>query len=318
MTGTLTPPADLADLGEWLDGLIQDLAEHPDAAVRERVAALLDGVDALHRAALGRLVGLLQAPGAEATWARVQRDPIVRATLLLYDLLPQTERERAEEALETIVPYIESHGGTLELRGVADGAVTVRLGGACQGCSGSAMTLRRVVEEALRNRFDGFQRLLVEEPPQAPVLRIPPPTPTGGDPLRGKRALPVLVARPAPRWQDAAALADLPPGALVRKQIEGEPILLCNVGGEIYAYRDACPDTPLALSLGHLDSEAIVCPWHGCRFDARTGQRLIHRGTNLATYPVAVTVSEDIVRVAVNVPGPSPPAGPAIAVSNRS
>ena len=80
-------------------------------------------------------------------------------------------------------------------------------------------------------------------------------------------------------------------------------ILLCNVGGDVFAYDDACPDTPLTLSNGSLDGEQIVCPWHGCRFDARTGQRVIHRGTNLARYPAEM--DGDVVRVAVNERGPA-------------
>src|SRR5919199_3765914 len=88
----LTPPDDLAALGEWIDGLIQGLAAHHDAGVRERVFALLDGVDALHRAALGRLVAILRAPGAEGAWERALADPVVRAVLEIYDLLPLGER----------------------------------------------------------------------------------------------------------------------------------------------------------------------------------------------------------------------------------
>lgn len=306
----LTPPEDLAALGEWIDGLVQGFADHPDAAVRERVFALLDGVDALHRAALGRLAALLQAPGAEAVWAQARQDRLIRTTLLLYDLLPRSEWEQAEEALAAVSPYIESHGGRLELRAVVDGVVTVRLTGSCQDCAGSPVTLRRVVEGALRDGFGGFQGLRVETPsPPTRLLAPAPPVPATG-PTRGKRALPVvetsaaLPPRPlAPRWHTTIARAELPPGALRGLRVAGEPVVLCNVGGEVFAYRDACPDTPLALSPGHVAGEAIVCPWHGCRFDARTGRRLEHRGTGLAPFPVAIV--GHTIRVAVNVPGPT-------------
>lgn len=318
----LTPPDDLADLGEWVDGLIRDFADHPDEGVRERVFALLDGVDALHRAALGRLAALLQAPGAEAVWAQARHDRVIRTVLLLYDLLPQSERERAEAALAAVSPYIESHGGKLELLGVAEGVVTVRLGGSCQDCSGSAVTLKRVVEGALRDGFPGFRELRVESPPPPPPRpMVPAPSPGASEQLLGKRALPVVAASAppasrAPRWHDVATLDDVPPGTLRGVQVAGAAVLLCNAGGDLFAYGDACPDTPLALALGQLDGDEIVCPWHGCRFDARTGRRLVHRGTGLKSFPV--TIEEDAVRVAVNVPGPAYNGGRAIAVSNRS
>ena len=312
-TDLLTPPDDLAALGEWIDGLIQGFAAHPDDDVRERVFALLDGVDALHRAALGRLVTILQAPGAEGAWAGAQADPVIRTVLLLYDLLPQSERARAEEALAAVIPYIESHGGTLDLLDVAEGVVTVRLGGSCRGCAGSTVTLKRVVEGALREGFPGFRELRVEEPP---AIRPPIPAPAasdGGHP-RGKRALPVVInaaptASTAPRWHEVGTVGDLPPGTLRGVRVDGAAVLLCNVRGELYAYRDACPDTPLVLSTGRLDGGEIVCPWHGCRFDARTGQRLVHLGTALTPFPVAIT--DDTVRVAVNVPGPTLTSGQA-------
>lgn len=327
MTGTapdsaLTPPDDLADLGEWIDGLIQDFAAHPDEGVRERVFALLDGVDALHRAALGRLAALLQAPGAEAVWARARNDSLIRTTLLLYDLLPQSEREAAEGALEAVFPYIESHGGKLELLAVAEGIVTVRLSGSCQDCSGSTVTLKRVVEGALRDGLAGFRELRVESPPPPPRPPVPAPVGLQAGQVGGRRALPVLSmgamppAARAPEWHDTVTLDDLPPGTLRGVRVAGEAVLLCNAGGDIFAYRDACPDTPLTLSVGQFDGEAIVCPWHGCRFDARTGRRLVHRGTGLASFPVAI--EGRVIRVAVNVPGPAFKDSHRIAVSNRS
>ena len=326
-TDLLTPPDDLAALGEWIDGLIQGFAAHPDDDVRERVFALLDGVDALHRAALGRLVTILQAPGTEGAWAGAQADPVIRTVLLLYDLLPQSERARAEEALAAVIPYIESHGGTLDLLDVADGVVTLRLGGSCQGCAGSTVTLQRVVEGALRDGFPGFRELRVESPPPPPGPQtgspplVPVPSTRDTNPLRGKRALPVVAAGApaesrAPQWHEVARLDDLPPGALRGLRVAGTAVLLCNAAGDLYAYHDACPDTPLALSIGQLDGDQLVCPWHGCRFDVRTGQRLLHRGTGLASFPVAI--EGDVVRVAVNVPGPAPRASQAIAIGNRS
>ena len=322
LPGAPAPPNDLAALGEWIDGLIQGFAEHPDEEVRERVFALLDGVDVLHRAALERLTAMLQAPGAEAIWAQARDDQVIRTVLLLYDLLPQTEREEAEEALKAVIPSIESHGGKLELLDVAAGVVTVRLGGSCQGCSGSTVTLKRVVEGALRDGLPGFRELRVEDSP-LPGPPIPAPAAQRSEQWRGKRALPVLAAGAtpptpsrAPVWHAVAALDDVRAGTLRGLRVAGVAVLLCNAGGDLFAYRDACPDSPLALSLGGLDGDAIVCPWHGCRFDVRTGQRVVHRGTGLTAFPVAI--AGDVVRVAVNVPGPAFRESRPVAINDRS
>lgn len=49
--------------------------------------------------------------------------------------------------------YIRSHGGAVELLGVHDGAVEVRLSGACAHCPASEFTLTERFERAVRARY---------------------------------------------------------------------------------------------------------------------------------------------------------------------
>lgn len=63
-----------------------------------------------------------------------------------------------EEALrrlidEKIRPGVQLDGGDIELVGIADGTVTIRLIGACDGCPMSPVTLRAGVERILRQDF---------------------------------------------------------------------------------------------------------------------------------------------------------------------
>jgi Fe-S cluster biogenesis protein NfuA len=66
--------------------------------------------------------------------------------------VPNTELyEQVEKRLSEIRPYIEAHGGGVELAGVSDdGVVEVRLKGACRGCPMSELTLRLGIEQVLR------------------------------------------------------------------------------------------------------------------------------------------------------------------------
>lgn len=65
------------------------------------------------------------------------------------------------------------------------------------------------------------------------------------------------------------------------------PVLLVRTASEdVRAFRNACPGSPLPLHLGTLDEDALVCPWHGCRFDPRTGARLDGEGPPLRAIPV--------------------------------
>ncbi len=61
-------------------------------------------------------------------------------------------REQVEAAIERIRPHLQADGGDIDVLGVSNGVVSVRLAGACAGCtSGSDATLgvieRRVVAE---------------------------------------------------------------------------------------------------------------------------------------------------------------------------
>ena len=68
------------------------------------------------------------------------------------------------------------------------------------------------------------------------------------------------------------ALSELPPGAVTAAEIDGRRVCVANVHGEVFAVQDKCPHLFAPLSVGDLKGAHIVCPWHDCEFDMRTGQ----------------------------------------------
>jgi Fe/S biogenesis protein NfuA len=63
-------------------------------------------------------------------------------------------RRKISKVLDAeINPYVASHGGTITLVDYLDGKVYVRMGGGCQGCSQSSVTLRQGVESLLKEEF---------------------------------------------------------------------------------------------------------------------------------------------------------------------
>jgi Fe-S cluster biogenesis protein NfuA/nitrite reductase/ring-hydroxylating ferredoxin subunit len=245
-----------------LDALVQTLEREGD----ERALLLLELVDAIHRPALELI-------------ARGEHDhPIARALLAMYDLAPVSGEIQVQEALDTVRPYVESHGGEVELLSVEDGVVRVRMSGACQGCAASTMTLKRGIEEALRAGYPGFREVVSEESQGPTLLQI--------DDLR----------RPV--------FADVDPpasGELRAVVLDEAPILLAAVAGEVYAFRNGCALDGLPLEGSRLtDDGVLVCPWHNCAYDARSGKRVDDAGEpGLAVIPVAIR--DGVVQVAVNV-----------------
>lgn len=61
-------------------------------------------------------------------------------------------REKVEAALAQIRPGLVADGGDVELMDVNEGVVTVRLTGACGGCSMATMTLRNGIERILKEQ----------------------------------------------------------------------------------------------------------------------------------------------------------------------
>jgi nitrite reductase/ring-hydroxylating ferredoxin subunit/Fe-S cluster biogenesis protein NfuA len=250
-----------------LETLVQTLEREGD----ERALVLLQLIDAIHR------------PALELIAAGELEDPIARALLAMYDLAPVEDHVLVEEALDTVRPYIHSHGGEIEVLSVADGVVHVRMSGSCHGCAASALTLRRGIESALRDHYPGFREVVAHEPedaPAGPLLQI--------EDLRR----PVFVG--------AGAADEVTPGSMKGAEVDGVSVLLVNAGGEIYGFRNACPVDELPLDGGRLADTVIVCPWHNCAYDARSGKRLDEPGQpGLAVIPVAIR--DGVVQTAVNV-----------------
>lgn len=86
-----------------------------------------------------------------------------------------------------------------------------------------------------------------------------------------------------------ARVDDLEDGELMPVEVDGEPVCLAKVDGEICAFTDDCTHIGGPLNEGELDGEVLTCPWHGAQFNVRTGKVL--RGParqDIQTYPVKI------------------------------
>jgi len=287
-----------------LDGWVAAFDEHPDQATREAVYELLQGIDAMHREAFKRLAAFLEDHRAGHLIAEAARaDHLLNSVLNLYDVLPnEAVVSQVEAALARVRPYIESHGGELKVLSAEGGVVHLEMGGSCHGCAGSAITLRRGVEQALREGFPGFEEVVVHEP--SPIVGTVNPSGL----ITFDQIQPASAILQAPIFKPVARLEDLLPGSMKSVAPDGVRALVVNVDSEIYAVGEVCPGSALPLTLGTLDGTTITCPWHNERFDVRSGKCLEAAGRRdlprLPVYPVAMVDGE--IRIAVNV-GARPP-----------
>jgi len=129
----------------------------------------------------------------------------------------------------------------------------------------------------------------------------PPPLPSSASsfiPLSHVKLNPLLKK---PIWLAVGKKADFPAGELVSRRLENENILLCALDDRLYAMRNACLDSVLPLNVGgKLDGEVVICPWHGCRYDVRTGQIQNGSGLKLETFPVQINEKGEV-RIGFNI-----------------
>ncbi len=72
-------------------------------------------------------------------------------------------------------------------------------------------------------------------------------------------------------------------------EVEGRRLAVFNAGGKFYALDDRCPHEDGPLSEGLLEGEEVVCPWHGSRFNLKTGQVTLDPAQdNVASFAVRV------------------------------
>ena len=97
------------------------------------------------------------------------------------------------------------------------------------------------------------------------------------------------------QMQRAVRLAELEVGLPFAVTLpDGQRICLVRDDGRVYAVADRCPHRDFALSGGDMVGPCVLeCPWHGARFDIRTGQVLHGPATDrLPTYSVRVVGEE--------------------------
>jgi Fe-S cluster biogenesis protein NfuA/nitrite reductase/ring-hydroxylating ferredoxin subunit len=276
--------AQAAELVGRTEQLLEELERLPDGPARatatETIGALLD----LYGEGLERIVEVVADRDSGELADALASDELVSHLLLLHGLHPVPLERRLTGALDEVRPYLESHGGNVELLAIEDGGVLLRLEGSCSGCPSSAVTLKLAIENAIRRVAPEIGAIVAEgvEAPAAPgpaLLQIEPPA----------------------SWATAGALPELASGGALLKEVEGEELLFLRVNGSSYAYRPACPCCGESVAGGALDATELICPACGARFDVlRAGRCLDRPQQHLEPVPLLVD-GDGLIRVALGV-----------------
>ncbi len=92
-----------------------------------------------------------------------------------------------------------------------------------------------------------------------------------------------------------ARVSEIAPGTTKVVYAGETELMLCNVGGAIYAIEDVCTHDGGPLDQGELEGNCIVCPRHGATFDVRTGEVVtLPAVIPIGTFPVRVDGDENV------------------------
>src|SRR5690242_16760399 len=192
---------------------------------------LVSTIVQMYGSGLERILEGILASGPEG--ARIAEglaeDPLIATLLLIHDLHPVPLERRVQVALDSVRPYMDSHGGNVELLSLQDGVARIRLQGSCSDCSASSVTLELAIKQALEDAAPDLEGLEVEGvAPQMPGLTLP--MASGGE-------LPVVMS---PAWFEVDGAGEPAEGVIAAVTVAGSELVIANVDGTLLAYMDAC------------------------------------------------------------------------------
>jgi glycine betaine catabolism B len=72
-------------------------------------------------------------------------------------------------------------------------------------------------------------------------------------------------------FEEVAKTSEIPEGAVKAVKVSGTEVMVANIEGKMYAIGNKCTHVGGPLAKGKLAGSVIECPWHGSKFDVKTG-----------------------------------------------
>src|SRR5215207_557858 len=144
-----------------METLLGEIETLDDPSAKSKAAEVVGVLLDLYGEGLARMMEVVaEGEDREKAFDAFAGDELVSHLLLLHGLHPLDLETRVAVALEVVRPYLQSHGGNVELMGIEGGVARLRLEGSCNGCPSSTMTLKLAIEEAVQNAapdLDGIE-----------------------------------------------------------------------------------------------------------------------------------------------------------------
>lgn len=241
--------AGLNQQSQHIQELIAEIDLLPDPATREMVQDCIQEILSFYGHGLEKILSIISKgnnAAAKDIYNDLIGDSFISGLLLIHDLHPLDLKTRLYNALEKVRPYIDSHGGSVELVSLKDGIAKIKLSGSCKTCPSSGSTLELGIKQAIEENCPDLLDLEVEG--------ITSPKPGKHSEHAG--------------WKVIKGPDELPDGAMKPMEIAGTSLIICRVNNQLYAYRNICPACQRPFTNGTLEDKILACQL-GHRYDVQ-------------------------------------------------
>ena len=182
-----------------IERLIREVEAIEELELRAKVVGLLQSLMGFHAAGIEKLMQIVA--GDEETNPAILRrlagDNLVSSLLLLYGVHPLSLEMRVEHAVEQLQRKLTSQAAHVELLGLTDGVLRLRLVRERQSCHSTNLQLRATVEQDLYEAAPDLNEIqFVDEPEaQSSVSFVPLVS------LRGRQGFTHTLNRVLPKQQ---------------------------------------------------------------------------------------------------------------------
>lgn len=275
--------AELNQQSQQIQELIGEIETLPDPGAKELMQQCMQEMLSFYGKGLKRILTIISNGNSNAAkdiYNAMVDDSFVSGLLLIHDLHPLDLKTRLYMALEKVKPYMDSHGGSVELVSLEGGVAKLKLSGSCKSCPSSSSTLELGIKQSVEELCPDLEGLEVEGVETGTTLpaKSSPKTGTG--------------------WNVIKGVSEITNGTFKHIGIPGTDLVISRVSNQLYAYRDHCPACDRPFNNGMLEGNVLSCQL-GHRYDLQhAGVCTDDPGLHLDPFPL-LEEAGGIVKVAV-------------------
>lgn len=310
MSDMEAPERDASEFVDQLNALIEEIEIYPDEELREKVLDLVQIILELHGEALRRIMATFDSlPLREQIHARLTGDEVIRAILLIHNLLPVELSARVAAAIDELRPLLLAQGCDVKLLGVDNGRAQLRLMRSGKGAPPVA-ALKLEIEKALDVAAPDLLGIdiegmveQIEATAKAAALLGSMIAPARSETKQPTKLVQIKSSPPDTKnvngtWVSVIRSLGFDESRFKVVNSVGINLLICKLDGEFYAYRNACAADPArSLDEAAFDSPILTCVCHGYSYNLRRGRCVEKPELRLDSLPLKI--EDDKVKVAL-------------------